>query len=111
MDLPACREIVTYLKEVEFKSPNTPGLFFESGSSDNEINIEVQSNACGGLYYQVELHVHMSPKVKDMVIFDMNLVYCVMIELQEVCKDKEGLEHLLRVIVPLNLYDHLRSFV
>ena len=43
MDTPAFMPIKTYLKGVEFESPNTPELFFNAESAANlEISIDVQ---------------------------------------------------------------------
>ena len=49
MDTPTFMPIKTYLKSIEFDSPNTPEMFFNANSAANlEISIDVQSSKYDG---------------------------------------------------------------
>lgn len=112
MDTPAFMPIKTYLKGVEFESPNTPELFFNVESAANlEISIDVQSKVSDDTYYLVELHTRLTPKIGEQVVFNLKLVYSTLVEILDKNMDDEQRKFLLTVVIPQSMYNPLRALV
>ena len=112
MDTPAFMPIKTYLKGVEFESPNTPELFFNAESAANlEISIDVQSKVSDDTYYLVELHTRLTPKIGEQVVFNLKLVYSTLVEILDKNMDDEQRKFLLTVVIPQSMYNPLRALV
>lgn len=112
MNTPAFMPIKTYLKGVEFESPNTPELFFNAESAANlEISIDVQSKVSNDTYYLVELHTRLIPKIGEQVVFNLKLVYSTLVEILDKNMDDEQRKFLLTVIIPQSMYNPLRALV
>ena len=112
MNTPAFMPIKTYLKGVEFESPNAPELFFNAESAANlEISIDVQSKVSDDTYYLVELHTHIIPKIGEQVVFNLKLVYSTLVEILDKNMDDEQRKFLLTVIIPQSMYNPLRALV
>lgn len=112
MNTPAFMPIKTYLKGVEFESPNAPELFFNAESAANlEISIDVQSKVSDDTYYLVELHTRLIPKIGEQVVFNLKLVYSTLIEILDKNMDDEQRKFLLIVIIPQSMYNPLRALV
>lgn len=113
METPAFMPIKTFLKEVVFESPNTPDLFFNAESAANlEISIDVQSRVAEGTsLYLVELHISLTPKITERVIFNLKLIYSTLVEIADQELEDETRKHLLTVIVPQSMYNPLRALV
>lgn len=112
MNTPAFMPIKTYLKGVEFESPNAPELFFNAESAANlEISIDVQSKVSDDTYYLVELHTRLIPKIGEQVVFNLKLVYSTLIEILDKNMDDEQRKFLLTVIIPQSMYNPLRALV
>lgn len=112
MDTPAFMPIKTYLKGVEFESPNTPELFFNVESAANlEISIDVQSKVSDDTYYLVELHTRLIPKIGEQVVFNLKLVYSTLVEILDKNMDDEQRKFLLTVVIPQSMYNPLRALV
>lgn len=112
MNTPAFMPIKTYLKGVEFESPNAPELFFDAESAANlEISIDVQSKVSDDTYYLVELHTRLIPKIGEQVVFNLKLVYSTLVEILDKNMDDEQRKFLLTVIIPQSMYNPLRALV
>ena len=112
MNTPAFMPIKTYLKGVEFESPNAPELFFNAESAANlEISIDVQSKVSDDTYYLVELHTRLIPKIGEQVVFNLKLVYSTLVEILDKNMDDEQRKFLLTVIIPQSMYNPLRALV
>lgn len=104
--------IRTFLKNVEFSSPNTPGLFFSNnGAASMGVSIDVQTKVAEGTsLFLVDLITRLTPKVEDQVIFDIQLTYSALVEL-DTALDEDTRKRILQVLVPQNLYNPLRALV
>ena len=113
MDTPTFMPIKTYLKSVEFDSPNTPEMFFNANSAANlEISIDVQSRVAEDTsLYLVELHTCLTPKINKQLVFNLKLVYSTLVEITDKEMDDETRKYLLTVIVPQSMYNPLRALV
>ena len=113
MDTPTFMPIKTYLKSVEFDSPNTPEMFFNANSAANlEISIDVQSRVAEDTsLYLVELHTCLIPKINEQLVFNLKLVYSTLIEITDKEMDDETRKYLLTVVVPQSMYNPLRALV
>lgn len=112
MNTPAFMPIKTYLKGVEFESPNAPELFFNAESAANlKISIDVQSKVSDDTYYLVELHTRLIPKIGEQVVFNLKLVYSTLVEILDKNMDDEQRKFLLTVIIPQSMYNPLRALV
>ena len=113
MDTPTFMPIKTYLKSVEFDSPNTPEMFFNANSAANlEISIDVQSRVAEDTsLYLVELHTCLTPKINEQLVFNLKLVYSTLVEITDKEMDDETRKYLLTVIVPQSMYNPLRALV
>ena len=113
METPAFIPIKTFLKETVFESPNTPDLFFNAKSAANlEISIDVQSRVAeDSSLYLVELHISLTPKIDERVVFNLRLIYSTLVEITDKEMDDETRKNLLTVIVPQSMYNPLRALV
>ena len=113
MDTPTFMPIKTYLKSVEFDSPNTPEMFFNANSAANlEISIDVQSRVAEDTsLYLVELHTCLTPKINKQLVFNLKLVYSTLVEITDKEMDDETRKYLLTVVVPQSMYNPLRALV
>lgn len=113
MDTPTFMPIKTYLKSVEFDSPNTPEMFFNANSAANlEISIDVQSRVAEDTsLYLVELHTCLTPKINEQLVFNLELVYSTLVEITDKEMDDETRKYLLTVVVPQSMYNPLRALV
>ena len=105
--------IKTFLKSVEFDSPNTPEMFFNANSAANlEISIDVQSRVSEDTsLYLVELHTCLTPKINEQLVFNLKIVYSTLIEITDKEMDDETRKYLLTVVVPQSMYNPLRALV
>lgn len=113
MDTPTFMPIKTYLKSVEFDSPNTPEMFFNANSAANlEISIDVQSRVAEDIsLYLVELHTSLTPKINEQLVFNLKIVYSTLVEITDKEMDDETRKYLLTVVVPQSMYNPLRALV
>lgn len=113
MDTPTFMPIKTYLKSVEFDSPNTPEMFFNANSATNlEISIDVQSRVAEDTsLYLVELHTSLPPKINEQLVFNLKIVYSTLVEITDKEMDDETRKYLLTVVVPQSMYNPLRALV
>lgn len=117
MEKPKYTTVKTYLKEVQFESPNTPAFFLGEilhGEAVNQIPIDVQTKANIDLsLYIVELHASIIPQLvtdgKD--IMGLNVTYCSIIQITDSDIEADALRRLLTVDIPQDLYGPLRALV
>ena len=104
--------IRTFLKDVEFSSPNTPGLFFSNNSTASMgVSIDVQAKVAEGTsLFLVDLITRVTPKVEEQVIFDIQLTYSALVEL-DITLDEDTRKRILQVLVPQSLFNPLRAIV
>ncbi len=106
--------IRTFLKNLEFRSLNTPGLFFSNDSSASAtlgVSIDVQAKVAEETsLFMVDLVTRITPQVKEQAIFDIHLTYSALVEL-DTTLDEDTRKKILQVLVPQNLHDPLRALV
>lgn len=113
MNTPVFMPIKTFLKNVAFESPNSPGLFFNAdGMANLEVSIDVQSRAAKGTsFYLVELHTRLTPKIDEQIVFNLNLIYSTLVEIANKEIEEECLKKVLQVDIPQSMYNPLRALV
>lgn len=104
--------IRTFLKNVEFTSPNTPGLFFSNNSTASMgVSIDVQAKVAeGSSLFLVDLITNVAPKTEGQVIFDIQLTYSALVELNATL-DEDTRKKILQESVPQSLYNPLRALL
>ena len=117
MEKPTYTTVKTYLKELQFESPNTLALFLDeilNGEAVNKISIDVQTKANTDLsLYIVELHATIIPQLvsDEKEIMELNVTYCSIVQVLDSDIEAEALRKLLMVDIPQDLYGPLRALV
>lgn len=104
--------IRTFLKDVEFSSPNTSRLFFSNNSTASMgVTIDVQAKVAEGTsLFLVDLITRVTPKVEEQVIFDIQLTFSALVEL-DITLDEDTRKRILQVLVPQNIYNPMRALI
>lgn len=101
-----------FLKNIEFVSPNTPGLFFNSQSGVLNIFNNIKSRKAEGTpLYLVDLQSTLTSMIDDMIIFDIRITYSIMVEIAEENMSEDDIKQILNVEVPECMYDYVRVCV
>ena len=102
-----------FLKNVEYNTPNTPGLLFCSNNTAATlgVSIDVQAKVAEGTsLFLVDLITHVMPNVEDQAIFNIQLTYCALVEL-DTTLDEDTRKRILQVLVPQSLFNQVRGMI
>ena len=105
--------IAKYIKDLQFRIPN-PKVFFELSKniSNYKINIDIKSNQFKEKIIEVTITLILKPVKDDFENIDTKIVYSVIIEINGNEADKKGLEEIILIKVPNEVYSEIRkSFV
>jgi preprotein translocase subunit SecB len=105
--------IAKYIKDLQFRIPN-PKVFFELSKniSNYKINIDIKSNQFKEKIVEVTITLFLKPVKDDFENIDTKIVYSVIIEINGNEADKKGLEEIILIKVPNEVYSEIRkSFV
>lgn len=105
--------IYTYLKSVEFDSPNTPNMFFDTlGVANNKITLNsISKVSADKSIYLVELHCTVTPVINNQIIFSVKVIYSSLIRFSDNDIDEQQRDYILKVEVTQQLFNPLRSLI
>lgn len=105
--------IYTYLKSVEFDSPNTPNMFFDTfGTANMEITLNTTTKLSDDKsIYLVELHCSVTPRINNRTIFSVKVIYSSLVRFFDNDIDEQQRDNILKIEVPQQLFNPLRSFI
>lgn len=112
MDYPF-RPVKTFLNCVEFKSPSAPDIFFNRNKgADLEVSIDVMTReGSDASLHLVDLHVRLIPRICGKIVFDLKVIYSTLVEISDKNIDEESRDLLLKVVIPQDMYNPLRSLI
>ncbi len=104
------RIIGKYINKLDFNIPNPKTFFLLSKNISNyKINIDIKSNQVKDRIIDVQISLGLTPTKNDFEKIITNIVYSVIIELENEIKDKKDLEKIVLVEVPEKVYPELRK--
>tara|TARA_B100000401_G_C52741860_1_gene688803 strand:- start:620 stop:1039 length:420 start_codon:yes stop_codon:yes gene_type:complete len=102
--------IAKYVKEIEFKIPNSKTFFMLSKDiSKYKINIDISSNRFKEKFIEVETMLSLSNTSDEKDKIKTKIIYSAIVELSENIKDKEELEKIILINVPKEVYPEIRK--
>ena len=100
--------IAKYVKEIEFKIPNSKTFFMLSKDiSKYKINIDISSNRFKEKFIEVETMLSLSNTSDEKDKIKTKIIYSAIVELSENIKDKEELEKIILIKIPTEIYPTL----
>ncbi|MBO5806266.1 MAG: protein-export chaperone SecB [Tidjanibacter sp.] len=107
----------TFLKKVEFSSPNVPELFFSTADSSatipTNIDVKIQKDGNHEGLYMVNLQTTLNSQLDSgKAIFNINMIYSALVQIEDDGEvDEVERKALLTQVVPMRLYDTIRVLV
>ena len=99
-----------YIKELDFKIPNTKTFFLLSKNISNyRINIDIKSVQIKKNIIEILTSIKLNPLKKDLENINTKIVYSTIIELENEKMKKEELERIILIDVPSKIYFELRE--
>ena len=99
-----------YIKELNFRIPNTKTFFLLSKDIANyKINIDIKSNQVKQNIIEVETTLNLKPTKNDVEKIKTEIVYSTVVELQKDKIEKNEIEKIVLVNVPSEIYGDLRK--
>ena len=99
-----------YIKELDFKIPNTKTFFLLSKNISNyRINIDIKSVQIKKNIIEILTSIKLNPLKKDLENINTKIVYSTIIELENEKMKKEELERIILIDVPSKIYLELRE--
>ena len=99
-----------YIKELNFRIPNTKTFFLLSKDIANyKINIDIKSNQVKQNIIEVETTLNLKPTKNDVEKIKTEIVYSTIVELQKDKIEKNDIEKIVLVNVPSEIYSDLRK--
>ncbi|MDR0803928.1 MAG: protein-export chaperone SecB [Rickettsiales bacterium] len=107
--------ISQFLKDVNFKSPNTPELFFKqdnNGAAKLDIAIDIPVKGTENNIFMVDLVVRVNSKLEadDKSVFEINMTYSGLVQMEKTELEEEQKQTLL-VSVPSLLFPAVREII
>ena len=99
-----------YIKELDFKIPNTKTFFLLSKNISNyRINIDIKSVQIKKNIIEILTSIKLNPLKTDLENINTKIVYSTIIELKNEKMKKEELERIVLIDVPSKIYFELRE--
>ena len=99
-----------YIKNINFNIPNAKTFFLLSKEiSDYKINIEIKSKQIEKNIVEIEINLSLKPVKEKSEVITSSILYSVLIELEQVLKNKQDLEKIILIKVPNEVYPELRE--
>ena len=99
-----------YIKELDFKIPNTKTFFLLSKNISNyRINIDIKSVQIKKNIIEILTSIKLNPLKTDLENINTKIVYSTIIELENEKMKKEELERIILIDVPSKIYFELRE--
>ena len=102
--------IAKYIKNIEFKIPNTKTFFMLSKDiSKYKINIDITSNQFKEKIIEVETMLSLSSTTNEQEKIKTQIIFSAIVELDSNIKDKKELEKIILIHVPKEVYPEIRK--
>tara|TARA_B100001564_G_scaffold19312_1_gene14671 strand:- start:1053 stop:1475 length:423 start_codon:yes stop_codon:yes gene_type:complete len=102
--------IAKYIKDIEFKIPNTKTFFMLSKDiSKYKINIDITSNKFKEKFIEVEIMLSLSSASIEQEKIKTQIIFSAIVELNSNIKDKKELEKIILIHVPKEVYPEIRK--
>ncbi len=99
-----------YIKELNFRIPNTKTFFLLSKDIANyKINIDIKSNQVKKNIIEVITTLNLKPTKNEFEKIKTEIVYSTIVELQKDKIEKNDIEKIVLVNVPSEIYSDLRK--
>ncbi len=99
-----------YIKELNFRIPNTKTFFLLSKDIANyKINIDIKSNQVKKNIIEVLTTLNLKPTKNEFEKIKTEIVYSTIVELQKDKIEKNDIEKIVLVNVPSEIYSNLRK--
>ncbi len=99
-----------YIKELNFRIPNTKTFFLLSKDIANyKINIDIKSNQVKKNIIEVLTTLNLKPTKNEFEKIKTEIVYSTIVELQKDKIEKNDIEKIVLVNVPSEIYSDLRK--
>ena len=102
--------IAKYIKDIDFKIPNSKTFFFLSKNIANyKINIDIKSNQIKEDIVEVQISLSLKSNMTQDNIINTEIIYSAIIEISEKNNSKEQIEKIILIDVPTEIYPELRK--
>ena len=102
--------VAKYIKNINFNIPNAKTfLLLSKEISDYKINIEIKSKQIEKNIIEIEINLSLKPVKEKSEVITSSILYSVLIELEQVLKNKQDLEKIILIKVPNEVYPELRE--
>ena len=102
--------VAKYIKDIDFKIPNSKAFFFLSKNIANyKINIDIKSNQIKEKIIQIDTSLSLRTTEDNTETIDTKIIYSTIIEITETEIDKDKLEKVILIDVPTRIYSELRK--
>ena len=102
--------VAKYLKDINFKIPNSKSFFFlKKNISNYKINIDIKSNQIKENVIEIDTTLSLRPIKEDSNKIDTRIIYSTIIEVTQKNIEKENLEKIILIDVPSKIYSDLRK--
>ena len=102
--------IAKYLKDINFKIPNSKSFFFLTKNISNyKINIDIKSNQIKENVIEIDTTLSLRPIKEEPDKIDTRIIYSTIIEVTQKNIEKENLEKIILIDVPSKIYSDLRK--
>jgi preprotein translocase subunit SecB len=98
-----------YLKDVSFEAPNSPAVFVQQFEPQVNVEIANQAKKLDENLYEVVLQISVAAKSEDKTGFLVELEQAGIFHMQGY--DDEGLQHVLEIDCPRNLFPFAREAI
>ncbi len=99
-----------YIKEIKFSIPNPKTFFLLSKDISNyKINVDIKSNQIDKNIIEVLTSINLIPTKNNYDKINTKIIFSTIIELIDKNIDKKGVEKIILVNVPSEIYGELRK--
>ena len=99
----------TYLRDASLESPNTPGIFTQTGESQFKLELNVTHRKGDNDHYEVTLTLSAKASMGDQTMFLIEVQQAGLLHITGV--EGDDLEHLLGAWTPAQLYPYAREAI
>ena len=102
--------VAKYIKDLKFEIPN-PKTFFllEKDISNYKVKIDIKSNQFKEKILEVETTLALETSRKDLDKINTKIIYSTLIEVDGDINEKKGLEEIILVKVPTEVFSEIRN--
>ena len=100
-----------YIKNISFQNPLAPKIYTEKNASPKiNVSIDINGKKINDTIFEVDLIVNVEAKLEDKDMFNINLDYAGIFNIQNI-EDEERLKEILFIYCPSLLFPYTRRIV